>query len=90
MIRELPARVVPRLHLQPVRVGLVVAAAFNIAFKVKSLSPFPNATVCIGMICTFCVHVVKLPRGTWTLIQAPLVVVLGGLLGLIAHGTGMN
>ena len=66
------------------------AAAFNIAFKVKSLSPFPNATVCIGMICTFCVHVVKLPRGTWTLIQAPLVVVLGGLLGLIAHGTGMN
>lgn len=81
-------RALPGLNASAV--GLVVAAAFNIAFKVKSLSPFPNATVCIGMICTFCVHVVKLPRGTWTLIQAPLVVVLGGLLGLIAHGTGMN
>ena len=81
-------RALPGLNASAV--GLVVAAAVNIAFKVKSLSPFPNASVCIGMICTFCVHVIKLPRGTWTLIQAPLVIVLGGLLGLIAHGAGMN
>ena len=71
-------------------VGLIVAAVFNMAFKVKSLSPFPNASVCIGMICTFCAHIVKLPQGTWTMIQAPLVIVLDGLLGLIAHGSCMN
>jgi chromate transporter len=71
-------------------VGLVVAAVFNIAFKVRSLSPFPEASVCIGVICTFCAHIVKLPPGPWTLVQAPLVVLAGGLLGLIAHGTGMH
>jgi len=81
-------RALPGLNASAV--GLIVAAVFNIAFKVKSLSPFPNASVCIGMICTFCAHIVKLPQGTWTMMQAPLVVVLGGLLGLIAHGSGMN
>ena len=81
-------RVLPGLNASAV--GLVVAAVFSIAFKVKDISPFPNASVCIGLICTFCAHVIKLPPGTWSLIQAPLVVVLGGLLGLIAHGADMN
>jgi chromate transporter len=81
-------RALPGLNASAV--GLVVAAVFSIAFKVKDISPFPNASVCIGLICTFCAHVIKLPPGTWSLIQAPLVVVLGGLLGLIAHGAEMN
>ena len=81
-------RALPGLNASAV--GLVVAAVFSIAFKVKDISPFPNASVCIGLICTFCAHVIKLPPGTWSLIQAPLVVVLGGLLGLIAHGADMN
>jgi chromate transporter len=81
-------RALPGLNASAV--GLVVAAVFNIAFKVRSLSPFPEASVCIGVICTFCAHIVKLPPGPWTLVQAPLVVLAGGLLGLIAHGTGMH
>jgi chromate transporter len=81
-------RALPGLNASAV--GLVVAAVFNIAFKVRSLSPFPEASVCIGVICTFCAHIVKLPSGSWTLVQAPLVVLVGGLLGLIAHGTGMH
>ena len=81
-------RALPGLNASAV--GLVVAAVFSIAFKVKDISPFPNASVCIGLICTFCAHIIKLPPGTWSLIQAPLVVVLGGLLGLVAHGAEMN
>jgi len=81
-------RALPGLNASAV--GLVVAAVFSIAFKVKDISPFPNASVCIGLICTFCAHIIKFPPGTWSLIQAPLVVVLGGLLGLIAHGAEMN
>jgi len=71
-------------------VGLIVAAMFQIAFKVKSISPFPNASVCIGIICTFCAHIVHLPRGMWSLIQAPLVILLGGLLGYLAYVIDMH
>lgn len=81
-------RALPGLNASAV--GLVVAAVFSIAFKVRALSPFPQASVSIGLICAFCGHIVKLPPGTWTLIQAPLVILLGGLLGLFAHATEMN
>ena len=81
-------RALPGLNASAV--GLVVAAAFNIAFKVRALSPFPNATTSIALICAFCAHIIKLPPGWWTLLQAPLVIVLGGLLGLFAHATDMN
>jgi chromate transporter len=76
--------------LNAAAVGLVVAAVFNIVFKVRALSPFPDASVCIGLICTFCAHVIKLPVGRWTLAQAPMVIILGGLLGLFAHGCNMR
>ena len=76
-------RALPGLNASAV--GLVVSAALTIALKVRALSPFPNATVCIGLICAFGAHVVELPKGAWTLVQAPIVVVVGGLLGLLAH-----
>ena len=81
-------RALPGLNASAV--GLVIAAAISIVLKVRSLSPFPNATVCIGLICLFGAHIVKLPQGAWSLAQAPLVVVAGGLLGLVAFGTNMN
>merc|ERR1712137_718497 len=71
-------------------VGLIVSAMFQIAFKVRSNSPFPNASVCIGIICTFFAHTVHLPTGTLSLIQAPLVVLLGGLLGFFAYFLNMH
>ena len=76
-------RALPGLNASAV--GLVVSAAVSIVLKVIEASPFPKATVCIGLICAFGSHVVQLPKGTLTLIQAPIVIVVGGLLGLLAH-----
>ena len=76
-------RALPGLNASAV--GLVVSAAVSIVLKVIEASPFPKATVCIGLICAFGSHVVQLPKGTLTLIQAPIVIVVGGVLGLLAH-----
>ena len=76
-------RALPGLNASAV--GLVVSAAVSIVLKVIEASPFPKATVCIGLMCAFGSHVVQLPKGTLTLIQAPIVIVVGGLLGLLAH-----
>ena len=76
-------RALPGLNASAV--GLVVSAAVSIVLKVIEASPFPKATVCIGLMCAFGSHVVQLPKGALTLIQAPIVIVVGGLLGLLAH-----
>jgi len=74
--RSLPVyrRMLPGLNASAV--GLVVAAVFQMFVKVRSISEFPNASVAIGIIGYSAVEQYKL--------QAPLAVVGGGVLGLIA------
>lgn len=62
-------------------VGLVVAACFGMAIKVWKISPFPSATVVIGMITFSAVHLYKQ--------QAPLTIAGGGILGIIAWAVGV-
>lgn len=56
-------------------VGLIVSAVFILTFKIYKASPFPNTTICIGIIGFSLVDFVGCP--------APLAVFLGGVLGVI-------
>jgi chromate transporter len=83
-------------------VGLVVAAVFQMSFKVRSLSPHPDASVVIGILAFYATHF-GVPR-FWTSpvaddngqavvsppwkMPAPLAILAGGVLGLIAWGAG--
>jgi chromate transporter len=62
-------------------VGLVVASVFQMMLDVLRLSPFPNATLGIGIIAYTAVDVFKLFE--------PAVVVAGGVLGLLGWGAKM-
>lgn len=68
--------------LNSAAVGLVVAAVFQLTFKLRQTSPFPDASICIGMIAYIVADVLKLP--------APLAIVIGGVLGVIAWATHMH
>mmetsp|Transcript_23493 Transcript_23493/g.39353 ORF Transcript_23493/g.39353 Transcript_23493/m.39353 type:complete len:433 (-) Transcript_23493:498-1796(-) len=58
-------------------VGLIVASCFQMALKVRSISPFPDASLLIGMA-SFCfVHLYNLP--------APLAIAICGGFGVVAH-----
>ena len=61
-------------------VGLVVAAVFQMSFKVRDISPFKDASVCIGILAFYAVHFVKVP--------APLAILAGGVAGVIGWGAG--
>ena len=83
-------------------VGLVVAAVFQMSFKVRSLSPHPDASVVIGILAFYATHF-GVPRfwaspvvddkgqavvsPPWKM-PAPLAILAGGVLGLIAWGAG--
>ena len=78
--------------------GLVVAAVFQMSFKVRSLSPHPDASVVIGILAFYATHF-GVPRfwaspvvddkgqavvsPPWKM-PAPLAILAGGVLGLLA------
>lgn len=68
--------------LNSAAVGLVVAAVFQLTFKLRQISPFPDATICIGMVSFVLADVLKFPP--------PLAIVAGGVLGVIAWATHMH
>jgi chromate transporter len=68
--------------LNSAAVGLVVTAVFQLTFKLRQTSPFPDATICIGMLAFLIADVLKFP--------APLAVVAGGVLGVVAWATHMH
>lgn len=71
-------------------VGLVVAAAVQMFLKVRENSPFPKFAVVIGMLTLFGTRYVKLPNPKLVILQAPIVVAFGGLLGIIAWACECN
>ena len=71
-------------------VGLVVAAAMQMFLKVRENSPFPKFAVVIGMLTLFGTRYVKLPNPKLVVLQAPIVVAFGGLLGIVAWATGCD
>ena len=95
-------RALPGLNASAV--GLVVAAVFQMSFKVRSLSPHPDASVVIGILAFYATHF-GVPRfwksasaadekdaapsalPPWKM-PAPLAVLAGGVLGLIAWAAG--
>jgi chromate transport protein ChrA len=68
--------------LNAAAVGLVVTAVFQLTFKLRQTSPFPDATICIGIVGFVLADVLKLP--------APIAIVVGGVLGVLAWATGMH
>ena len=73
-------RALPGLNASAV--GLVTAAALSLTITLRQTSPFPDASIAIGMIVYAAAAVVKAP--------VPLVVVGGGVLGVIAWATKMH
>ena len=71
-------------------VGLVVAAVFQMSFKVREISPMPDASVVIGILAFYGVHFgFPKPDGKGPYkVPAPLAIVAGGFLGLIAWAAG--
>lgn len=63
-------------------VGLIVSAVFNLTFQIYKASPFPNTTICIGIIGFCLVDFVGCP--------AALAVFLGGVLGVIGWAAHMH
>lgn len=55
---------------------------FQLTLNAYATSPFPNASICIGIIAYGLVEVLSLP--------APLAVIAGGVLGVIAWATKMG
>ena len=71
-------------------VGLVVASVFKMMFQARSISRFPDYSLGIGLLAFAAVEFVEMPTKTLTLIQAPLVVVAGGVLGLVGAAAGAH
>ncbi len=63
-------------------VGLILASVFNMTVNVYSISPFPTASLCIGLFAFTAVDQLQ--------IFEPLVVAAGILLGLIAWGGNLH
>ena len=68
--------------LNAAAVGLVTSAALSLAISLRAQSPFPDATVAIGMIVFAATEVVRVP--------VPLAVLGGGVLGVVAWAAGMK
>lgn len=63
-------------------VGLIVAAVFQLGMKVHSNSPIPDASICIGIIGFVLVDALD--------VSAPLVVLLGAVLGVVGWAAKMH
>mmetsp|Transcript_32600 Transcript_32600/g.45235 ORF Transcript_32600/g.45235 Transcript_32600/m.45235 type:complete len:436 (+) Transcript_32600:80-1387(+) len=68
--------------LSSAAVGLIVASLFTMALKVRSISPFPDSSVVIGIISFVLAHLMKAP--------APVAIALGGLLGIAAWAASLQ
>ena len=68
--------------LNAAAVGLVTSAAISLAISLRAQSPFPDATVAIGMVVFAATEVLKVP--------VPLAVLGGGVLGVVAWAAGMK
>lgn len=68
--------------LNAAAVGLVTAAALTLTITLRQTSPFPDASIAIGMVAYTAAAVLKAPT--------PLVVVGGGVLGVVAWATRMH
>jgi len=82
--------------LNAAAVGLLMASLVQMATAVrenntKPSGPIPKeASTCIGLFAFWGVHWLKILNPTVSLIKAPIVVVVGGLLGLVAGAVGMK
>ena len=85
---EIYRRCLPGLNASAV--GLVVASVFKMMFQARSISRFPDYSLGIGLLAFAAVEFVEMPTKTLTLIQAPLVVVAGGVLGLVGAAAGAH
>jgi len=76
--------------LNAAAVGLLIASCVQMMASVrenntKPLGPIPReASTCIGLFAFWAIHFLKVPDAKITQVQAPLVVVSGGLLGILA------
>ncbi|EIE20647.1 CHR family transporter: chromate ion [Coccomyxa subellipsoidea C-169] len=68
--------------LNSAAVGLIVASVFSLTFQIYAASPFPNTTICIGIIGFALVDFVGCP--------APLAVLIGGVCGVIGWAAHMH
>ena len=68
--------------LNSAAVGLIVTSVFQLTLNAYTTSPFPHASICIGILGYAATDVLG--------VAAPFVVVGGGALGVIAHYTHMN
>ena len=68
--------------LNAAAVGLVTAAALTLTIALRSQSPFPDATIAIGMVVYTATGVLRVP--------VPAAVVGGGVLGVVAWAAKMH
>lgn len=68
--------------MNAVGVGLILASVFKMVVDVYRISPFPTASLCIGLFAFTAVDSLK--------IFEPLVVVGGILLGLLGWGADLR
>ncbi|GAB4823068.1 hypothetical protein N2152v2_010114 [Parachlorella kessleri] len=68
--------------LNSAAVGLIVTSVFQLTLSAFGNSPFPHASISIGIMAYGATEVLKIP--------APLVVIGGGVCGVIGWGAGMN
>jgi len=82
--------------LNAAAVGLLMASLVQMGAAIREKNtkpegPIPReASTCIGLLAFWAVHWLKIPNSTVTLIQAPLVIVAGGVIGLLAGVVGMK
>jgi len=74
-------RALPGLNASAV--GLVVAAVFQMSFKVREISPFKDASVCIGFLAFYAVHF-----GFTSKVPAPVAIISGGVVGVVCWAAG--
>ena len=67
--------------LNSAAVGLIIASVFQLTLNAYVSSPFPKTSICIGILAFAATDVLKVP--------APLVVIVGGALGVMGWGANM-
>jgi len=85
---QLYRRALPGLNASAV--GLILASAFTMTFRVRANSSFPNATICIGILAYAVANLLQPKHHLLKILLAPIAVVMSGVLGIVAWATGMN
>lgn len=85
---QLYRRALPGLNASAV--GLILASAFTMTFRVRSESSFPDATICIGILAYAVANLLQPQQHLLKILLAPIAVICSGVLGIIAWATGMN